>query len=541
MLPHYKLSLFVAATRIKLLSTLLLIGSCSVSPAQSLPEGSLEEQLAFVTQADNYTSESERLQDLFDLYLYRGNEIFVMLAGFYGYDEYNDRWPDLSPKGIAERITFYNRMYEAGLTIDRSKLKAADQVNYYVYLSFLEDQTQLYNNFPQPYLKWMSQAGGLHLSLPFYIQSMPRDTKQDYQNLLCRLDKLPEVLANLQTTLQAGIEEEITQPRTVMIQVPDQLQRLATDSLEMSEFFQPFLTIPDNIDKQKQLRQEAKKLIQNKVNPALLELKGFMHNQYLPESRETIALSDLPNGEAWYQQRIRDHTTTDMTAEEIHELGKQEVGRISQEMQAIQDEIGFEGDQAAFQEFLQSDSQFYYNSAEELLVAYRDICKRINPELTRLFGRLPQLPYGVRAVPKFREQASPPAYYLLGSFKANRPGYFYVNTSHPITRAKYMMQFLALHEAVPGHHFQISLAQELDNIAEFRDMISFNAFAEGWGMYTESLGDELGLYQDAYTRYGKLQADLMRTIRLVVDTGIHAFGWSRDDAIAYFIKHTGRS
>jgi uncharacterized protein (DUF885 family) len=251
-------------------------------------------------------------------------------------------------------------------------------------------------------------------------------------------------------------------------------------------------------------------------------------------------MTDLPDGSAWYAYNVKTRTTTDMTPQEIHELGLREVKRIRGEMDKVIAQSGFEGTFAEFCHYLQTDPKFYYTDAEELLRGYRDIAKRIDPELVKLFGTLPRAPYGVKAVPTYAEKSQTTAYYMRGSSKAGRAGYFFANTYALDTRPKWEMEALTVHEAVPGHHLQISIAQELDDVPEFRRWGGYTAFIEGWGLYSESLGEELGLYQDPYSKFGQLTYEMWRAVRLVVDTGMHSMGWTRQEAIDFFAVNTGK-
>jgi len=248
----------------------------------------------------------------------------------------------------------------------------------------------------------------------------------------------------------------------------------------------------------------------------------------------------VPQGREWYAYRVRFETTTDMAPDAIHELGLSEVKRIRGEMERIKAQTGFTGTLEEFFTFLRSDPRFYYNTREELLVAYRDIAKRIDPELTRVFGRIPRLPYGVIPIPEYSEKTNTTAYYSPGSPESNRPGYYFVNLYDLKSRPKWEMEALSLHEAVPGHHFQIALAQELDELPQFRRNGSFTAFVEGWGLYAESLGPELGMYSDPYSKFGQLTYEMWRAVRLVVDTGMHAKGWTRQQAIDYFVANSSK-
>jgi uncharacterized protein (DUF885 family) len=260
---------------------------------------------------------------------------------------------------------------------------------------------------------------------------------------------------------------------------------------------------------------------------------------YLPACRDTIALTELPDGAEWYAERVRAHTTTELTPEEIHETGLAEVRRIAAEMDRVMGSTGFTGDRTAFARHLRTDPQFYFESEDDLLAFYRDIAKRVDPGVVRLFSRLPRLPFGIVPVPPEQAPSAPAAYYMPGSLDLGRAGMFYANTHDLSSRPRWNMESICLHEAVPGHHFQIALAQETEGLPPFRaQSLSCTAYVEGWGLYCESLGDELGLYEDPYQRYGSLDAELMRACRLVLDTGMHALGWTRQEAIDFFTEHS---
>jgi uncharacterized protein (DUF885 family) len=289
------------------------------------------------------------------------------------------------------------------------------------------------------------------------------------------------------------------------------------------------------------LRNKAEKILKQNVLPALGKLHDFISAKYIPGARESIAATAMPNGKAWYAYNVRTLTTTSLTPQEIHELGLREVKRIRAEMDKVIIESGFKGTFDEFLVFLRKDSQFYYKTADELLRAYRDIAKRADPELIKLFGKLPRLPYGVKAIPSFSEKSQTTAYYEPGSLPAGRPGFFCANTYALDTRPKWEMEALTLHEAVPGHHLQISLSQEMEEAPEFRKYGSYTAFVEGWGLYAESLGPELGFYKDPYMKFGQLTYEMWRAIRLVVDTGMHSMGWTRQQAIDYFLENAGKN
>jgi uncharacterized protein (DUF885 family) len=301
--------------------------------------------------------------------------------------------------------------------------------------------------------------------------------------------------------------------------------------------FPPTVSAPDR----ERLTSRAAQIYLAKVAPSLSTLKEYLETVYLPECRTTVGASALPHGAEYYAFLVRWQTTTDLTPQQVHEIGLGEVRRLRAEMDGIIRTTGFSGTFAEFHTFLRTDPKFFYASPEELLDGYRVIAKKIDPALGRLFGKLPRLPYGVLPVPDYRAPASPAAYYFSGAPATGRPGYFYANTYKVGVRPKWEMEALTLHEAVPGHHLQLSLAQEPEDLPEYRRHTGFTAFVEGWGLYAESLGEELGFYRDPYSRFGQLTYDMWRSIRLVVDTGMHALGWSRDQAIQFFRENSGKS
>ena len=374
------------------------------------------------------------------------------------------------------------------------------------------------------------------------IDYLPMETEQDYLDWLSRLRALPDQLVNYQGLLQEGITSRRTQAQIVMARVPAQIQSLLEGSATDSPFYKAFDTLPSHFepDQRGQLQAEATRIIETELNPAFQGLLSFLEETYLPAARAP-GIGSLPGGKQVYSHLVQRFTTTDMTPDEIHEIGLQEVERIRRDMEAVIAEVGFQGDMAAFNTFLRTDPQFYYDSPEALLEGYQAVSKRLDPGLVKLFGKLPRAPYGVRAIPDEEAPDTTTAYYMRPAIDGSRPGWYYVNLHRPEVRPKFEMEVLSVHESVPGHHLQISLAQELTGLPEFRRNGGFTAFIEGWGLYSERLGYEMGLYTDPYSRYGQLIYDMWRAVRLVVDTGIHYFGWNRQRAIDYFLANAAKS
>ena len=374
------------------------------------------------------------------------------------------------------------------------------------------------------------------------IDYLPMETEQDYLDWLSRLRGLPDQLANYQGLLREGIASNRTQAQIVMARVPAQIQSLLEGSATDSPFYKAFTALPPHFepDQREQLQAEATRIIETELNPAFQELLSFLEETYLPAARAP-GIGSLPGGKQVYSHLAQRFTTTDMTPDEIHEIGLREVERIRRDMKAVIAEVGFQGDMAAFNTFLRTDPQFYYDSPEALLEGYQAVSKRLDPGLVKLFGKLPRAPYGVRAIPDEEAPDTTTAYYMRPAIDGSRPGWYYVNLHRPEVRPKFEMEVLSVHESVPGHHLQISLAQELTGLPEFRRNGGFTAFIEGWGLYSERLGYDMGLYTDPYSRYGQLIYDMWRAVRLVVDTGIHYFGWDRQRAIDYFLANAAKS
>ena len=458
--------------------------------------------------------------------------------------EYGDRsgnasWTDRSPEAFRQRYEDEGRFVSQLEQIEPATLSADGRVNRSMLLRELRDNRSEFED-------------GLHLialdmrSGPQHWHSMidylPMETEQDYRDWLMRLKALPEQLTQYQALLDEGLQKERTQAQIVMSRVPAQIQSLIGVDASDSPFFRAFSALPDHFDasQQETLQREAREVIERELNPAFTQLLAFLEERYLPAARAP-GIGSLPGGKQVYTRLAQHFTTTDMTPDEIHDIGLREVARIRGEMEAVIEEVGFEGDIAAFNAFLRTDPQFYYDSPEALLEGYQAVSKRLDPGLVKLFGKLPRAPYGVRPIPDEEAPDTTTAYYMRPAIDGSRPGWYYVNLYQPEVRPKFEMEVLSVHESVPGHHLQIALAQELTGLPEFRRNGGFTAFIEGWGLYSERLGYDMGLYTDPYSRYGQLVYDMWRAVRLVVDTGMHYFGWDRQRAIDYFLANAAKS
>ena len=494
------------------------------------------------TQSLGATAESfHKLLDEEWQYGLRENPEF---ASYVGDPRYNDRWTDNSEEAIEKRRVHARDLLKRVEAIDRAQLGEEDQLSYDLYLLNARNSVEGLR-FRGDYMP-INQMGGVYSDIAETARIAPRASQKDFQDQIARLRGVPKMVDQTIQLMRRGLDEGITPPRPVLGKVSELIGNQIVDDPTSSPIYEViFGKMPESMapDTRSQLQAEGAKVLRDEVIPSLRKLRTFWDDVYLSRTRETISLSDLPDGQAWYAFRAKQSTTTDLTPAEIHEIGLREVKRIREEMEKTKTEAGFTGTLPEFFEYLRTDPKFFYSDARDLLAGYRDICKRIDPELPRLFRTLPRLTYGVQPVPAYSEKTQPTAYYWAGSLKTGRPGIFYANTYDLKARPKWEMEALALHEAVPGHHLQISLAQEMEgaNVPEFRRHESYTAFVEGWGLYSESLGGELGLCKDPYSKFGQLTYEIWRSIRLVVDTGIHSKGWTREQAVEYFKQNAGKS
>jgi uncharacterized protein (DUF885 family) len=485
--------------------------------------------------------EGRRLHRLFDVVWEYTLDEFPEFATYVGRAEYNHRWTDHSLGAYERRNRELEVPARVLATLDRERLSEADRVHHDLFKRGVEEALEG-RRFPGEFMP-LNQMGGVHQNVAQLLAMMPSVRVRDFEDRLARLRGVPKLVDDTIALLGKGLEKGLTPPRITLRDVPQQVRNQIVDDPAESAVLVAFQRLPASVDAglQSRLREEAAAVYREHVRPAYTKLLGYLEGEYLPRTRETIAMRDLPDGEAWYAFNVRQMTTTDLSPEEIHDVGLREVARIRAEMDEVIDRSGFAGGFQAFVDFLRTDARFFFTRAEDLLAAYRDIAKRADPELPKLFRTLPRLPYGVVPVPPYAEKSQTTAYYEPGSPAVGRPGLFYANTYDLKARPKWEMEALALHEAVPGHHLQLALAQELPDMPEFRRHGFYTAYIEGWGLYSESLGTEMGFYQDPYAKFGQLTYEIWRAIRLVVDTGMHALGWSRQKAIDYFIANAGRA
>jgi uncharacterized protein (DUF885 family) len=483
--------------------------------------------------------ESERFHRLLDLAWEEKLRQTPEFATYTGIPGHNDRWSDDSPAGIEGRHARTREQLKALLAIDRGRLTPAEQADFDLYRRRLEGQIEGFG-FPDEQMA-LTQHGGIQQSVPWLLSIAPAATVHDYEDLLARLNAVPALVDQNVALLEKGLAAGVTSPKSLMQGVPGQVRALLTEDPWQSPLLAPFRQIPASVppDDQARIRREAL-VAYAKAAPAFGRLLRYLTETYIPRAQESVSLGALPGGGAWYAYIVRKATTTDLTPRQIHEIGLSEVKRIRAEMDKVIAGTGFKGSFPEFVRFLHTDPRFFYDKDEDLVAGYRAIIQRADLKLSSVFGTLPRLPYRVIAIPADSARSKATAYYEPGSVNAGRPGTCFVNTYDLKARPKWEMEALALHECIPGHHFQVSIAQEIQKPAKVLNYHDYTAFVEGWGVYAETLGDEFGFYRDPYFKFGQLSYELWRSMRLVVDTGIHSEGWTRQQAIDYFRENTAQ-
>jgi len=490
-------------------------------------------------------SEAQRLDELVEAYFEEQLELHPMLATSIGDTRYNDRYPVSIAPEFRAREEQVERDYLARVRqIDPGELAGQDLLTYQVFKSARERRIEGFR-FPQhlmPINQFYSAPNGF-AQLGSGNGMQPFETVQDYENFLKRVDGFVAWTDQAIVNMREGVQKGYTIPRVLAERVLPQLQAQVVARPEDSIFWGPVRKLPDSFSAADRERLTAayRAAIETQLVPAYRRLHDFVRDEYLPNCRTTVGLDALPDGAAWYAYRVRDITTTDLTPAQIHDIGLAEVKRIHQEMHGVMRQVCFKGTLQEVFVFLNEDPQFFWPSRAALLQGYVDIKNRVDPQLPKLFETLPQADYEVRAVEPFREQSAAGGSYQAASQDGSRPGIFYANAYDLKARPKWAMEALSLHEGNPGHHFQISVAREQENLPRFRRFGGYTAYSEGWGLYAESLGPDLGMYQDPYQYFGRLEGELFRAIRLVVDTGLHSRGWTREQVLEYIDANSATS
>ena len=450
----------------------------------------------------------------------------------------NDRLDAVSVADCRRRNTLCQGFFDRLSKIDRTALDPRQETDFDFLRRLLADQLAEFRF--GTYLLPITQRSGFHIGFPELHRDIPLETLADYENYLARLRGFAAYTEGHLELMRAGIATGRVLPAVVMSGWEPSVDSQIVEQPEKSSLYEPFAKFPSAVPttEHARLRQEAREAIATGVVPAYRKLRKFLAEEYVPHSRDTIAAAALPDGREFYRHRVRMFTTTDLTPDEVHQLGLQEVKRIRAEMEAVIAEVKFTGDFAAFLKFLREDPQFYVDTPRELLMEVSLILKKMDGQLPTLFGRLPRMSYGIREVPAHVAPRTTAAYYWQPNGDGTKAGFYYVNTFNLASRPLYNLEALSLHEAVPGHHLQLALQQELDHLPPFRRFSDFTPFVEGWALYAERLGLEAGFYQDPYSNFGRLTMEMWRACRLVVDSGMHYFGWTREQAIEYLSEQT---
>ncbi|ATB43180.1 hypothetical protein CYFUS_008660 [Cystobacter fuscus] len=470
-------------------------------------------------------------------------------ASVLGDRRWNDRWDDRSLTAI-EADHRHNLQILARLQeMDRQQLPAEDQLTYDLfrrdYELWIEEHRLKWHLLPTNHMggipEGIKQPPGLQTAYQL-ADTLRFSTTKDYEEWIARLDGFGTYVDQIVALMREGMRERLMYPRVVLQRIPPQLEKQLVDDPARSGFYSPFTRFPSSIPvaEQQRLSAAGHAAIARGVLPALTRFHQFLTSEYLPAAPEQVGAWQLPEGQALYGFFARKYTTTNLLPEQIHELGLAEVQRIHAEMEAVKEKTGFQGSLHEFFQFLRTDPRFYCKSGEELLLRYRALAKQIDPRTVKLFKTLPRQPYGVEPTPEAMAPDATTGFYYPAASDGSRPGTYLVNLYRPETRPTWEMVPLTLHEAMPGHHLQTSLAAEQEQLPDFRRYGYHVAYGEGWALYCETLGDELGLYDDPYDKFGQLSYDMWRAVRLVVDTGMHARRWSRQQAIDYFLENAPR-
>jgi len=467
-------------------------------------------------------------------------------ATFLGIEGYNDRLRDSSAEATARRKAHIKSVLVELAAFDSTKLSAQDRVSLAMMTDRLRRQdalNALYGDlrFGDGSDSWLqvTPSSGPHVFFQAVAKATPFRNVRDYDNYLKRLEGLPRAIEQSTQIMQAGMKSGWMPPRVAMVRVPAQIAPFAVADVTASPLYAPFTRFPTGVsaDERKRIGDAGARVLKDRVQPAFASFRQFVETQYLPACSNELASSRLPAGRRYYDLKVASATTTDLTAEQIHAIGLAEVVRIRAEMDKVIASTGFKGSFAEFVQSIKADPKFFHKTADEMLMHYRDIAKRADAALPPLFAELPRLPYGIRPMEAYEGDNA--EHYSRGALDGSRAGYFEANTNNLQRRAKYEMEAVLLHEGVPGHHIQVARAQELKGLPQFRRTAFYIAYGEGWALYAESLGDEMGMYRDPYSKFGQLSAEMWRACRLVVDTGLHALGWTRDQSIRYLADTAG--
>lgn len=516
------------------------LAACATTPPAKQPAGT-DAAAGQATAADK----AARLDALYAQYWDELLRLNPLQATFQGDHRYDDQLPDFGSAEFRAKSTAFTRDWLARVqAIGSDGLQGQALLSYEIFVRDANNSIEAdkYPGWMQP----VNQMGGLPnlaVQLGSGAGAQPFKTVQDYDNWLARGSRLPVLFDTLIANMREGMKAGVVQPRPLMEKVIPQLDALITGRAEDSLFWGPVKDMPDEFDDAQKQRLTAayRSMIGERILPAYAKLRAFIADEYLPATRTSVGMDRLPDGAAWYAFNVRQSTSTDMTPAQIHQLGLDEVARIHGEIRQVMKQVGFKGGLQDFFRFMRTDPKFQYKTEGALLEHYRSLEEQIERRIPEQFSLVPKAPFEIRPVEPYRAKSAAGGSYMSPSEDGQRPGIFYVNTYDLPSRKTWDAQDLFLHEAIPGHHFQLALQQELTDLPKFRRFGGETAFIEGWGLYAESLGRDLGMYQDPYDYFGYLQNELWRAIRLVTDTGLHSKGWSRDRVIRYMLDNSAES
>ena len=516
------------------LTLLSVLSGCGEAPTQ----GQDGQKVSSVTSV----SVSDKLDEIYQTYFDENLKLNPLTATYMGREEYNDKLPNfLSPEHRQRQLELEQTYLAKIESIDINSLTERQKISYQI---FRQDRMDAIASsaFPSHLIpiNQFYNIANQYAMLGSGTSAQPFNNATDYANWAARMQQIPVIFDQAIENMQQGIEQDVVQPKVLIEKAIEQIRAQHVSDVKQSIFWRPVDDLPKSLSTQEKqsIASQYTRILTDDVLPAYQRLADYLEQDYLPHTRtESFGIGQLPNGKAWYQHQIKVNTSVDISADKVHQLGKQEVARIHREMRKIMQEINFEGDLNAFFDFMTHDEQFIYPSRQAMLEDYRSLRAIVDERVPKLFDIFPEADYEVRPVERFREQSASSGSYQSAPQDNARPAVFYLNTYDLASRPTWAKTALFLHEAAPGHHFQISIQQELEGLPLFRKYGRETAYTEGWGLYAESLGDELGLYQDPYQRFGALAAELWRSIRLVTDTGIHDKGWTRTEVLDYMYKN----
>ncbi len=522
------------------LAVSLSLAAALVACSPSAPEGS-----GATTASSKQADKAGQLTALYADFWEETLKLNPIQATFQGDNRYNDQLPDFGSAEFRQQMHDFNqRWLEKVEAIGEDGLQGQDLLSYRIFVRERRNALDA-EKFPD----WMMPVNQMGSLVSYAVMlgsgqvAQPFKTVKDYENWLARAGRIPVLIDTDIANMREGIKAGVVQPKVVMEKVLPQMDAILAGKAEDSQFWGPIKAMPAEFsaEDRQRLTEAYRELIDGRLLPAIRKQRDFIASEYLPACRDSVGLDALPDGKAWYAFAARQSTTTEQTPERIHQIGLDEVARIHGEIRQVMEQVGFKGSLQDFFKFMQTDKQFEFKDEDALLAHYRGLEAKINQRIPELFSLTPKSPFEIRPIEAFRAQSAAGGEYMSPSEDGSRPGIFYVNTYDLPTRKTWDAEDLFLHEAIPGHHFQLALQQELEGVPAFRRFGGENAFAEGWGLYAESLGKDLGVYTDPYSYFGRLQGELWRAVRLVVDTGLHSKGWTRQQVLDYMFANSSVS